>query len=100
MTKAEVANRLSERTGLSQKEAITALELFLDTVRDSLQKGDKVSLVGFGAFYIKERRARTGRNPRTGEVIEIPAKRVATFRPGKSFREMVDTHRTSPPANG
>lgn len=90
MTKAEVANCLSERTGLSHKEAVKAVEVFLDAIRNGLTRGEKVSLVGFGTFYIKERDARDGRNPRTGEVIRIPAKRVASFKPGKAFREVVN----------
>lgn len=89
MTKAEVAARLAEKTGISQKQSVEALEVFLNCIKQSLQNGDKVSLVGFGTFYIKEREARNGRNPRTGSNIQIPKKRVAAFKPGKSFRELV-----------
>ena len=90
MTKTEVAAKLSSTTGLSRKEAFQALEIFLDTVRQALIKGEKVSLVGFGAFFVKDREARTGRNPRTGEVIDIPMRRAIVFKPGKAFREQVD----------
>lgn len=91
MTKAQVADKLSERTGLSQKEAAEAVDTFLDTVKAALKEGEKVSLVGFGAFTIKERDARVGRNPRSGEEIHIPAKRVINFKPGRAFRELVDS---------
>jgi DNA-binding protein HU-beta len=89
MTKAEVAARLSEKLGLSNKQSVEALEVFLGCVKDALKKGDKVSLVGFGTFYVKARNARNGRNPRTGRSIQIPRKAVATFKPGKAFRETV-----------
>jgi len=91
MTKAEVATKLSERTGLSQKEATQALEVFLETIKGGLNNGQKVSLVGFGTFYLKQRDSRVGRNPRTGVVINIPTKRVVAFKPGKAFREMIDS---------
>jgi len=90
MTKSDVASNLSEITGLSQKEAVQAVEVFLETVKNGLRNGDKVCLVGFGTFYVKEREGRTGRNPRTGQVIQIPPKRLAAFKPGKVFREMVN----------
>ena len=89
MTKAEVANSVSQKTGMSRKDSIEAVEVFLDCLKDALKNGEKVSLVGFGTFYVKHKNARNGRNPRTGEKISIPAKRIASFKPGKSFREMV-----------
>ncbi len=91
MTKAEVANRVSVATGLSRKETMDAIEVFLRCVKDALKDGGKVSLVGFGTFYVKEKNSRTGRNPRTGERIQIPRKKVATFKPGKAFRELVNS---------
>lgn len=90
MTKAEVVNKLVEKTGLSRKDAIQALEIFLDAIKDGLKEGDKISLVGFGTFYMKEKKARNGRNPRTGEKIQIPPKMIATFKPGKAFRELIN----------
>jgi DNA-binding protein HU-beta len=90
MTKAEVANKVAEKTGLSRKETVEAMEVFLDCIKASLKDESKVSLVGFGTFYVKRKNARNGRNPRTGERIRIPEKLVATFKPGKSFREMVN----------
>jgi len=90
MTKLEVATLLRDRTGISQKQAMEAVELFLESIKESLKDGDKVSLVGFGTFYLKTKDARNGRNPRTGEKIQIPAKSVVAFKPGKEFRELVN----------
>lgn len=90
MTKLEVATALRERTGISQKQAIDAVEIFLDSVKDALKAGEKVSLVGFGTFYLKNKGERNGRNPRTGERIRIPAKSIVTFKPGKEFRDAVN----------
>ena len=89
MTKAEVASRLAAKIGIPHKQSVEALEVFLECIKGSLQKGEKVSLVGFGTFFVKERNARNGRNPRTGGSIQIPKKYVATFKPGKAFREAV-----------
>jgi len=94
MTKSEVANIVMEKTGLGRQESYEAVEIFLNSVKDALQNGEKVSLVGFGTFIIKERNARQGRNPRTGEPIQIEEKRVVAFKPGKQFRETVNDHFT------
>jgi len=91
VTKAEVANKVAERTGLSRKETVEAIEIFLRCVKAALRNDEKVSLVGFGAFYVKRKNSRNGRNPRTGARIRIPEKKVATFKPGKAFREMVNS---------
>jgi DNA-binding protein HU-beta len=90
MTKAEIINKVSQETGMNRKDAIVALEIFLDSVKETLREGEKVSLVGFGTFYVKEKNARNGRNPRTGEKIRIPPKHIATFKPGKAFRQLVN----------
>ena len=90
MTKAEIVNRVAQQTGMSRKDAIEALEIFLGAVKDTLKDGDKISLVGFGTFYVKHKKARNGRNPRTGERIQIPPKMIATFKPGKAFRSLVN----------
>ena len=89
MTKAEVANRLANKVGIPHKQSVEAVEVLVQRIKDALQEGEKVSLVGFGTFFVKERNPRSGRNPRTGTSIEIPKKCVATFKPGKAFREMV-----------
>lgn len=99
MTKADVVNVLARKTGMARKEAAETVELFLATVREALERGEKVSLVGFGTFYVKEKNSRQGRNPRTGERILIPRKRVATFKPGKSFRHLVNPAEPAEPSS-
>ena len=89
MTKAEVVDLVAQRTGISRQQAYESVEIFLDSVKDALKEGQKVSLVGFGTFLVKDKNARNGRNPRTGEQIDIPPKKVPIFKPGKSFRESV-----------
>lgn len=91
MTKADVINALASKTGMARKEAAEAVGSFLLAVRGALERGEKVSLVGFGTFYVKEKNARQGRNPRTGERIQIPRKRVAAFKPGRAFRQLVNS---------
>ena len=90
MTKVELIKALMEKTGLSRNQSIETVEFFLESVKTALRKGEKVCLVGFGTFYIKKKEARIGRNPRTGEKINIPAKSVAVFKPGKAFREFAN----------
>ncbi len=89
MTKLEVAKLLHEKTGLAQKEAIEAVEIFLEAIKRALKAGDKVTLVDFGTFYLKSRRARRARKPGTGEQLVVPPKFVVAFKPGKKFREVV-----------
>lgn len=90
MTKAEIVRRLIEKTGLPRKEAVDSVEIFLEAIKAGLKSGEKVSLVGFGTFLVKEKNSRNGRNPRTGEMIQIPEKKVAIFKPGKAFRDAVN----------
>lgn len=90
MTKAIVAAKVAEKTGMSRKDTMDAIEIFLESIKEALKERRKVSLVGFGTFYVKEKNARNGRNPRTGDKISIPPKVVATFKPGKAFRELVN----------
>ena len=91
MTKAEVANLLIERTGLPRAEAYQAVEIFLNCIKEALTRGEKVPLVGFGTFLVTSKNPRNGRKPRTGEQISIPEKKVVVFKPGKSFRDMVNS---------
>lgn len=90
MTKLEVTTELRERTGISQKQAVDAVELFLGSIKEALKNGEKVSLVGFGTFFLKTKGERNGRNPRTGDKIRIPAKAIVSFKPGKEFRDLVN----------
>jgi len=90
MNKAELIAEVAVKTGLSKKDSEKAVNAALDTVADSLEKGEKVQLVGFGVFDVKERGVRMGRNPKTKEEIEIPASRVPQFKAGKALKEAVD----------
>ena len=89
MNKAELVSAVAEKTGISQKDSEKAVNAAFDTITEALAAGDKVQLVGFGAFEVKERGARIGRNPKTKEEIEIPASRVASFKVGKALKEAV-----------
>lgn len=90
MNKAELIEAVAESADLSKAAASRALDAVLDTLTDAMKKGDTVSLVGFGTFTVKERAARTGRNPRTGEEIKIAAAKVPGFKPGKSLKDAVN----------
>ena len=87
MNKSEFIQAMSEKSGLTVKDATTALNATLEVIQESLQKGESVSLVGFGTFEVKERAARTGRNPQTKQPIEIPASKAPSFKAGKPLKE-------------
>jgi DNA-binding protein HU-beta len=87
MNKADLVSRVAEKTDLSKKDVTKAVDAVFDAIAEALRNGEKVQLVGFGNFEIRERSARKGRNPQTGEEIEIPASRVPAFKPGKALRE-------------
>ncbi len=89
MNKAELICAVAEKTGLSKKDSEKAINATFETITLSLEAGDKVQLVGFGAFDIKERGARIGRNPKTKEEIEIPASRVPVFKAGKALKDSI-----------
>ena len=87
MNKRELVDAMVKKSGLSKKHCETALDAFVTATGEALKGGEKVHLVGFGTFEMKERAARIGRNPRTREPVEIPATRQPTFRPGKALKE-------------
>ena len=89
MNKTELIAVAAEQAGLSKKDTEKALAAMLDTITAALASGEKVSLVGFGTFEVKERAARTGKNPATGATIEIPASKAPAFKPGKAFKDSV-----------
>lgn len=89
MNKTELINAVAEASELSKKDATKAVDAVFDTILESLKKGDKVQLIGFGNFEVRERAARKGRNPQTGEEIEIPASKVPAFKPGKALKDAV-----------
>ena len=87
MNKTNLIARIAEKSELNKKQAEAALNAFVDTVTEALKAGEKVQMMGFGTFEIKERAARVGRNPATGEPTEIAAKRIPTFKAGKGFKD-------------
>ena len=89
MNKTELINAVAEAAELSKKDATKAVDAVFDTIQESLANGDKVQLIGFGNFEVRERAARKGRNPQTGEEIEISASKVPAFKPGKALKEAV-----------
>ncbi len=89
MNKAELVSAVAEKAGISKKDADKAVAAFTDVIGETLRKGDKVVLVGFGTFEVRERAARTGRNPRTKEAINIPASKVPSFKVGKALKDTV-----------
>ena len=89
MNKQELINAVAEKAGLSKKDAEKAVAATIDAVTDALVAGDKVQLVGFGAFEVKCRNARVGRNPKTKETIEIPASKIPAFKAGKALKDKV-----------
>ena len=89
MNKTELINQIAESADISKKEAGDALQSFTMAVTDTMNKGDKLTLVGFGTFSVSKRAARDGRNPQTGKAIKIPAKNVVKFKVGKKLDEAV-----------
>ena len=89
MNKTTFIAKVAEKSGLNRKEADAAVEAFLDTIVEALKAGDKVQIMGFGTFEVKERAERTGRNPSTGETIKIAASKTPVFKAGKTLKESV-----------
>ncbi|MBE9609684.1 MULTISPECIES: HU family DNA-binding protein [Chitinilyticum] len=89
MNKSELIDAIAESAGLSKAAAGKALDATIEAITGALQGGQEVTLVGFGSFYVAEREARTGRNPRTGESIKIEAAKQPKFRAGKSLKDAV-----------
>jgi len=90
MNKAELVAAVAEKSGLTKKDSETALDAVVDSITAALKGGDKVSLVGFGAFEVKERAARMGRNPKTKEAIQIPASKAPVFKAGKALKDAMN----------
>ena len=89
MNKNELIAAVPERAGLSKTDGTKAVDAFVDVITAALKKGDEIRLVGFGTFAVTQRKATEGRNPRTGEKINIPASKVPKFKPGKALKEAV-----------
>ncbi len=89
MNKTELIGAVAKKSGLTKKDTEKVVNSFIDVVQEALGEGDTVAILGFGTFLTRERAAREGRNPRTGEVIQISAGRVPVFRPGKGLKDAV-----------
>ena len=90
MNKTELIAAVAEKTDLSKKDADAAVSAVLGAITDALKAGDKIQLVGFGTFEVRNRAAKQGRNPRTGETMTVPASKVPAFKAGKALKDAVD----------
>jgi len=89
MTKVELIDKVAEGLGLPKREIEKMLDKLISTIQNALKDGKKVSVAGLGTFVVKEKKARTARNPKTGEQVQVAAKRAPKFRPGKELKEIV-----------
>jgi integration host factor subunit beta len=90
MTKADLVEKVAKDAEMTKKDAEQLVEIVFESIIGSLNEGEKIELRGFGSFRVRERNARKGRNPKTGEAVSIPAKRVAYFKPGKELKELIN----------
>ena len=90
MTKQEMIDKIAAKTGETKKATDDTVKAFVEVVTEALVAGDKVQLVGFGTFEVRERAARTGKNPQTGEALEIPASKAPAFKAGKALKDAVN----------
>ena len=92
MTKAELVEKVANQINLTKKQTEVVVNTVFSSITDSLAEGKKVELRGFGSFRIRQRNARVGRNPKSGEKVDVPSKKVPFFKAGKELRELVDEH--------
>ena len=90
MTKADIIESVYEKVGFSKKEAAETVEMVFDTIKETLERGEKIKISGFGNFIVRDKKSRVGRNPQTGEEIEISARRVLTFRPSQVLKNALN----------
>src|SRR5438046_5852435 len=90
MTKAELVDEVARVVQLTKKQAETIVNIIFDSIVDSLRTGQKIELRGFGSFRLRSRKSRTGRNPKTGEKVEVPSKKIPYFKPGKELKELIN----------
>jgi len=90
MTKADIVESIFEKVGFSKKDVTEVVEFVFETIKDSLEKGDNVKISGFGNFVIRQKRARRGRNPQTGEALTITERKVLTFKPSHILKDAVN----------
>ncbi len=99
MTKAELVEDVARAAELTKKDAERLVEIVFESIIDTLNQGEKIELRGFGSFRVRERGARRGRNPKTGDPVDIPAKRVPYFKPGKELKELINEEDGDAPAH-
>jgi len=90
MTKAELVDEVARVVQLTKKQAETIVNIVFDSIVDSLRSGQKIELRGFGSFRLRNRKSRTGRNPKTGEKVDVPSKKIPYFKPGKELKELIN----------
>ena len=95
MTKADLVEEVAKVTELTRKDSEVIVDTLFESVIKALRDGDKLEVRGFGSFRVRQRNARVGRNPKTGEKVEVPAKRVPYFKPSKELKDLVNTHATT-----
>ena len=89
INKSELTKEVAAKTDLKQKDAEKVIDALIESIKDNLAKGEKVQIIGFGSFEVRDRAARKGRNPQTGETLTIPATKVPAFKPGKALKDAV-----------
>lgn len=99
-TKADLVEEVARVTELPRKESEAAVETIFESIISALQSDDKIEIRGFGSFRTRQRRGRTGRNPKTGAKVEVPAKKIPYFKPSKELKDYVNNPRSEPPAAG
>ena len=100
MTKAELVEDVARAAELTKKDAERLVEIVFESIIETLNQGEKIELRGFGSFRVRERGARRGRNPKTGDPVDIPAKRVPYFKPGKEMKELINEQDHAAPSAG
>ena len=98
MTKAELVEEVSEKTGLPKKQAEIVVNTVFESIVETLKTGEKIELRGFGSFRLRKREPRKGRNPKTGDKVDVPPKRVPYFKPGKELKDLINKD-DEPPSN-
>jgi integration host factor subunit beta len=96
MTKAELVDEVSRAIQVTKKQAEAIVNVVFDSIVDSLRSGEKIELRGFGSFRLRSRKSRTGRNPKTGEKVEVPSKKIPYFKPGKELKELINDSKAEP----
>jgi integration host factor subunit beta len=100
MTKAELVDEVARVVQLTKKQAETIVNIVFDSIVESLRAGQKIELRGFGSFRLRSRKSRTGRNPKTGEKVEVPSKKIPYFKPGKELKELINRALTQTGGSG